>query len=231
MALFYLSILTTKTVFSQKIEGIGRFKVNKTNISIVDSLKKEGYEYKICQGLIKCLLESGKIILERVDEVKPENDRFNDVDLAKFKNHRIIKIGELKISEINIKNIVMDFYNDILISITVHEYSNDFTEALKLKYGNPKIDRIKKNITCSSSFAGSYNLEENSFTSIYRDDSIGVYDYLSVYYNDKCKKQYFQVFKIYDKEKLKIVENFEKDIREKLDKEKKKKQKEALIDL
>ena len=179
-----LTLLINQKSFSQtKIDGISIFKIDKTNIKIIDSLANNGYSLKTCKDLYSCskYKVSGMNIYEMVnDTIKP------DMSLPMIKENRTFVIGEYTVAGIKITNLELNFYNDILFEIK-STGDLELQTALKEKY-NGTLKADKKEIACRSIY-GEFKEEEVTYTTTYREDEkIKAYSVLKIYFDDKCKK-------------------------------------------
>lgn len=175
--------LNQKSFSQAKINGISIFKIDKTNIKIIDSLANNGYSLKTCKDLYSCSKYniSGMNIYEMVnDTIKP------DMSLPMIKENRTFVIGEYTIAGIKITNLELNFYNDILFEIKA-KGDLELQSALKEKY-NGTLKADKKEIACRSIY-GDFKEEEVTYTTTYREDEkIKAYSVFKVYFDDKCKK-------------------------------------------
>lgn len=203
-----LALFINANIFSQqKIEGIGIFKIDKTNIKVIDSLASKGYTLKICKDLFSCSKYKaiGMNIYEMInDSIKP------DMSLPLIKENRSFIVGEYNVAGIKITNLKLNFYNDILFEIKITG-DLDLQSALKEKYdGSMKAD--KKEITCRSIY-GEFKEEEVTYTTTYRDDEkILAYSLLKIYFDDKCKKNGLNFTLIKNIKTSEIVESKNKEV-------------------
>lgn len=174
-------LLLPFTGIAQKIEGIGDFKIGRT--TVVDLSNITG-------------LEDGSL-----REVTIESDP-EDYDAPRSKGNRFFKISKYQIAGIEVENIDLQFLNDTLINFSLTYPSLEFIEAVELKYKAINTDKKTKKATCTSAAAGNYTVEDKSYTTYYRKDNLIASNYISEYYDSKCKKQMFSVFLIYDSKKL-----------------------------
>lgn len=183
-----------------QIEGISIFKIDKTNIKIIDSLANNGYNLKTCKDTYDCSKYkiSGMNIYEMInDTIQP------DSQLPLFKEYRKFIIAQYTVAGIEITEMQLSFYNDVLFSINI---SGDLrlSMALKEKYnGEIKVD--KNEVTCTSRL-GDYKEEEVCYTTIYREnEKFKAYSTFKIYYNDKCEKNTLNYTLIHNKETYKLV--------------------------
>lgn len=216
-----IPFLISFNCFSQsKIDGIGIFKIDKTNIKIIDSLSKNGYELKTCSDSYNCSHYNvkGMNIYEKIND----STKY-DISLPIIKENKTFIIGEYFVAGINIKNLELNFYNGILFEIKSSE-NIELQSALNEKY-NGTIKSNKKEITCRSIY-GEFKEEEVTYTTTYRnDEKINAYSVLHIYFDKKCKKNTLNYLIISNVKIAKEVEsktnNFLIKIKEKEKKEKK----------
>ena len=179
-----LSFFINQTILSQtKIEGTGIFKIDKTNINVIDSLLNNGSKLKTCSSSFNCQKynDSKKTIYEMVNDSTDIN-----IFMPLLKGHRNFIIKEYIIAGIKIENLELDFYNNTLFKIKT-EGNFELQSALNDKY-DEILDVEKKEIICSSVY-GEYKREESTYTTTYRnDETIKAIAILRKYYNSKCEE-------------------------------------------
>ncbi len=217
-----ITVFLYQKSFSQaKIDGLSIFKIDKTNIKIIDSLANNGYNLKTCKDLYSCskYKVSGMNIYEMVnDTIKP------DMSLPMIKENRTFVIGEYAVAGIKIKNLELNFYNDILFEIK-STGDLELQTALKEKY-NGTLKAEKKEIACRSIY-GEFKEEEVTYTTTHRDDDkIKAYSVLKIYFDDKCKKNNLNYTLITNIKTAEIVNTKNREVSKKI-LEKKQQQKKA----
>lgn len=198
----------------QKIEGVGFLRIGRTTVAFVDSMKGEGYKYR--QTSSSSFIQPNSWEYWILQEVQPESGL--DVLSPLLPEHKKFHINQIWISDIKIENVDLEFYKDTLFSIKIENPSSGFSEALEIKYGKPKLEVKNNTITCTSRIAGSYKLEEVSFTANYRKDKITAFSYHKTYYNDKCEKSYLNFFLIEKNDTVAAVSKKESEARAEFDK-------------
>lgn len=184
-----------------KIDGIGQFRVGKTVTSVLERIAAdknvkinqestsmdrylaEGAIYKITKNI--CLLSA------------PKEDEIEDPKYKHSTDVKVYFIDYLEISGVPFAKLYLSFYNDTLYSIHA-EGSNEITDAMKVKYGEPILKVTKKKVKCTSRISGNFEVEELAYDSQWESGipSIKVTSYTSAYYNSKCEKNYFSFFSI-----------------------------------
>lgn len=204
-----LFLLVGLMTYSQtNIEGIGFLKLKKTKISVIDSLQTEGYRLLTCNDFYNCSeykIVGGKRIYEKIN-----NGNYTP-DMPFIKGHRSFVISEITIANVPIKYLELQFYNDVLFKIKCTNGDSELRKALELKYSITPTLKTNK-ITCRSIY-GSFEEEENTFTSTYRFDSqIEAQSIFAKYFDSKCKPQYLTYTIIADIKTSKEVSDKEKEV-------------------
>lgn len=187
--LLLILLLSPIISFAQeKIDGIGAYKINKSIVSALDTMG-------IADGLTEVIIDS--------------SDEYN-FDAPFYSKHKIFKLAQIYFPSFTLKDITLEYYNDTLFSIYIHDYDKEFEDILTAKYGDPKVVTKSKGINCIYKLTGAKTQEEAiSWTRYYRNDKITANTYLSKDFDDKCQPTYFQGFFIYDVGKQKKVMNLE----------------------
>ena len=122
--LFLIFILFNFTLYSQ--EGIGTFKINKTNISIITDVEKD-------IG-IKCEITN---MDEFYTNLYNDNVKFQEI-IQSDSNVRLFYLSNYTISNIKLNDVYLLFYKDILINFTC-DRNSDMDLLFTKKYGRPYI--------------------------------------------------------------------------------------------
>lgn len=206
-----ISYLTT----AQKIEGIGIFKVGKTEISVIDSLSQNGYGNIVdCQSRIdvKCL--NARIM-------KPARFESPWYERDKIEENVVVVIRNYKVSDIMIPIVQLNFFNGLLYRVRTRETPVALGQAVLSKYGKIDYEYIEKGVECNSLY-GRVTLLEKDYITIYRnDDKISAEQRFSIYHNNRCDEKSSDVIDIIDLGiKRKIDEMWMKKHEEEVEKEK-----------
>jgi len=119
-----LLFLFISNTFSQKIDGIGKFKIDKTSISVITDIEKE--------IKIKCGITS------ELDFVLNKNDfMFKEILLDSIEI-RLFYLSEYVITNIKLTNIYLIFYHNSLIQLRCNK-NKELDAFLTRKYGRPII--------------------------------------------------------------------------------------------
>lgn len=190
----------------QKIEGIGRFKINKTlAYSIFDSLRTEGYnEYDVTDGQQGFAYEGKeKVILNLV--ANPVEKYNSPINSHSCKISKTVCIPSINISGIDIADFYLTFYDDTLIEIDI-KYSKELGDAIELKYGKVVPAKKTHNIDCIYSLTGNkQTLAEETFTSTWKNGIIECSIILGNYRDSHCKENYYSTISVYDTRKFKQI--------------------------
>ena len=205
--IFVALMLISFFAFSQdtpQLEGIGKFKINKTTISIVNDLSKE-----LRVSLKKINSSQQEFDEDRNDDHYIGNyilelirDTINQYESPAYSsncpNVKVFKIRSYEIAGIKIEKIYLHFYNDILIEFEC-ENNDQLREAMRLKYGKSKLDFKEKEIKCTYTSNGNQITykEISSTESWYNSDTtVTGTCLLNVYYSEKCEKSTINILSI-----------------------------------
>lgn len=189
--LFILLTLTSNSIFAQdKIEGLGKFKLNKTIVSFIDTFANEN---KLTKKTARSFDETYSI--QRNDniicELFPDTIRtFMSPIYTHFcENTRTFLIPKFVISEIPITNTYLIFYKDTLISIKT-DYSSSIAEAIELKYGKTTLEVKEKEVNCTLKLTGTpLSFTEKMFYRKWENGKIKCVVAIGDYRDSKCEKQ------------------------------------------
>lgn len=210
------------------IEGIGIFKIGKTDISIIEELKNElnvkvertnnsSYQYSK-------ELDSKKFILEfYADTVNSYN---SPVYSSVLSDVRIFEVRGYSVANIELKDLVLYFYKDTLYELKC-DYSQELIDAVKLKYGEGQLESSEREVQCSSRLTGTYSLKEQTFYTTWSNGLIHAVYTLSKYYDSKCEKKLLAYFIVSNSQlvtEIRELEDALKNLRKNADAEAKKKE-------
>lgn len=169
-----------------QLNGISVFKINKTHISIIDSLIKAKYKLTF---------------LNRITD-KSDPDYYYKSNCP---NTEIWKIKRYVVSDIKLENVMLKFYKDTLISFSC-DGNNEFKEALFLKYGEPKPVVKTKPVNCEYLHNGAVvKREDKSFVKTWNENEDIDASYTdSFFYSYKCILTQSSFFLVSNKLKYKI---------------------------
>ena len=199
--LLLFTVFFNLTLFSQsKINGIGRFKIG-MDVTIIDSLKSEGYvlkdfdreKDKYDAGSEKAILEklarknnTKKKIASQIIYEKKKSVKLTDFGQFPFLDkHKTYIIKFHEIVGIDIDYIVLEFYNNKLYKIFI-DNNLELKIALDTKYKTVQTVELGKKVTCVNSYREVEYQESNS-KDIYRDDIIFAYYATNIFYYS-CKQ-------------------------------------------
>ncbi|MBG0514045.1 hypothetical protein [Elizabethkingia meningoseptica] len=196
------------------LKGVGIFQINKTNISVIDSLKNNGFKEEYCRSNYKCVRNTANdkyILLPLEDQI--ERPLIND--------HKVVWISHYTIADIDISDMKLEFYKDILYSIEINGVA-ELEEALQTKYFNVHSKKYNT-VSCTSMF-GIIKKEGWMFTTNFtKDPKIKSIAKNEKYYNDDCEERYLSYMLIYDLStdaNVRSKENIQRQIIEKNENEK-----------
>ena len=220
--LFLISLITG---YSQdvKIEGIGKFKISKTTINIIDELSKEmkvdilktndDYEiYKKDQNSKKYIYQ---LIASQVDII-------HNIPYSKFCPKTVVyKISGYEIATFYLNKIYLTFYNDTLVKFNC-DYVDKLDDALVLKYGEPKRTNTEKEINCTFIHTGAkITYKEIDIHHIWKNDNIKAIVHFWKYYTSDCEEHFISNFSVENELKTRFISDCEYNIKTQKEKESK----------
>lgn len=224
----FLLLLSFSALGQNKIEGIGKFKLKKTTTALLDTLAKEQdfdrITIKSFEEYFGLRYKKNKIAEVFSDTVKS----YNSPPYSHLcKNVRVFYLPKIKISDIDISEMYLTFYDDTLIDIHV-DYNKDVVEALELKYGAPVLDTKEKEVSCTVNLTGAtVKYTETMYYQKWENGNIKCTAAIGDYRDSKCEKQVLAYITISIEkfsEKIRDCDESEKDrIKNKENTEKKKK--------
>lgn len=212
--LFVFFIVPTTAIAQSKIDGVGPFRIGKSTSSTLDKIASEnnitintrstsmdryladGATYKITKNIF--LLK------------EPGEDEIQDSYYKHSKDVKVYMIDYIEISSIPFIKLYLSFYKDTLYSIHT-EGSTEIIEAMTTKYGEPKLNIVRKKVKCTSRIAGNYEVEEITYNSEWTTGlaTIKAKSDVGVFYNSKCQKLQYSYFSIENEAIVKRVNTHE----------------------
>lgn len=130
-----LMLLIGVITYAQKPEGIGKFKINKSTVEIINDIEKEiGKPCEITNMIAFYSQSSTGVELEEIL-----------LDTTLCNNSRIFYLSEYTISDIKLKNIFLLFYKDNLVEFRCDK-NKEIDILFSRKYGRPYVfDKIIPN--------------------------------------------------------------------------------------
>ncbi len=166
-----------------KIEGIGKYKIGKSTIAIIDSVKSE-LSYRFGMGYSTYIFES-------VPDSTSSDPTVYCSGVRVF-----ISIEGLRISGIELGYTRFTFYRDTLIRMEFN-YDFELEHFLTLKYGNPILKDESRTINCTYKLTGRSVAErEERVTKTWSNGKIKATSKIDKRLNDKCKIEDSSFFKI-----------------------------------
>lgn len=200
--LFVALALPVLSMGQNKMEGIGQFKINITTIQDIGQFAKGlGIEVKTSNQILDFTSDgtsTGKIMFV----ISNQEDEFLNSPFAPvLEKEKVLFMDVLNVSGIKMREVYMRFWNDTLYKIET-EGSDELSEALKLKYGNPFVEKKEKPIQCRSGAGVQYNEKAVTYTSRWPGtNGIQGIAVLGKNFDSKCKARMFSTFTILDSSK------------------------------
>lgn len=182
--------LSNISLGQDKIEGIGKFKIKKYTIDQLDTLVTDNYFMRQTVSNSKSffnLYNKSDILIE----IQPDTVEINmSIAYSLFcKKTRVFFIPKYSVAGIELKNTYLTFYNDTLTELQT-DYTFDVINAIKLKYGEAKIDKKEKEISCELKLTGAkVNYTETMYYQYWYNGSIKCTAAIGDYRNSKCEKK------------------------------------------
>lgn len=210
MKVLHIFLFIPAFALAQKsmIEGIGIFKINKTEISVIDSLLiKENFKQESCRLNSECVRNTagGKYILLPLPD---------QLDRPLVPEHKVFWLSNYEVSGFKISNMKLDFYNNLLYSIEI-DGEPGLLDALKFKYQHTESKEYTV-VTCSS-LLGSFRREGYVFETVFSSlPQIQAYNHSEKYYNKNCEQNFLNFLLINDIITLQKVQSAEEVIRKQI---------------
>lgn len=184
---------------SPALNGLGQFKINSTQVSIIPEISKElGVPIQHAYSIPRLAEFEDSVAVVQVDyEPKEEypdaTNQSNGCPAAK-----VYFISNYRISDIPIQGMYLTFYNDVLVRIEV-QHPKTLTEAFEIKYGDGEIRVDTKTSTCIYTFTGNkVSYKDETFFTRWYNGGITAINTLSHYHDNECKSQYLSYLIIED---------------------------------
>jgi hypothetical protein len=222
--LVFLFLLISNFIFSQDsikpiFNGFGLLKVNQTTISVIKELeillKTESKEiksqgnYSYVQDLINNGTYKKSFILEIVNNKKHKEE--SPILAPKCELVKLYIVKGYKVSNIELINLHLKFYNDTLTEIKC-DITTELKNAIKLKYGDGETQSDRKEIKCTYTYNGNtITYEELEIDETWRNKNTFSTIRFKKYYNSDCKEKYFNYLLISSYKSIEDIINCEKD--------------------
>lgn len=221
--LYFLLLLGVPTIHAQdltenvtdtnKIEGIGIFKIGKTRKEIIPLAEQKLKNKTIIINSSEFDSDIRNDIAPKVIAIlKPNPDVKYDYpyNYSFCPNVKVYYIKTYEISGIKLKNIYLKFYNDTLIDFKCNG-DEIISLALKKIYGNPEVIKESENTNCALEYLdrGVSKLNEITYENWYNNDII-CSNYSSHYFDASCvlrNNKYIYVYSAKYKQVLTDCEN------------------------
>ncbi|HEV8079559.1 MAG TPA: hypothetical protein VGP43_02520 [Chitinophagaceae bacterium] len=199
--LLSLLISLPTLINAQPVDGFGKIKLGKTYDQLLSDIDVNP----------KKIVSSKNEKLSFSEVYRPRKATLVIYDSAHFQESlkysyvmcesaKLLLLPSYKVSDIEVNNLELKFFNDTLYSIQITNPTSDFTTAFKLKYGSGKTETEKKTVQCSNALtgAGKFEVEEVAYTTTWsgEPDDIRAYSRLSDYRDSECKHQYISYYLI-----------------------------------
>ncbi|PZF74376.1 hypothetical protein [Taibaiella soli] len=165
-------LIKTQVQAQAKIEGLGRFKINKTSVALLDTLETEGFK----RTIIHTRSEQRATELARhktIAEVKPVTYASNPrVRISTCKDVKVFFIPFIEIDGFRVNDVYLVFYCNILAGIQA-DRSVKLVSVFESEYGKaPLVVEHKEHFCINPSAAVKKNYTHRAYTQRWRNNTI-----------------------------------------------------------
>jgi len=195
------TLINSNSFAQTKPEGIGKLKIGKTTIAIIDQLKDEFdlKHYNVINPTGENTFDQKAFANESAyAELLPDT---NDSKQSPLHAHicpftRTFEFANYTVAGINLRRLYLVFYKDTLQSIQC-DGMRELEQAMTLKYGPAKSDVAEKEVNCNYSSSGAVTVSKEISNAKHwgEGDIIGT-SYLHKYYTDQCTEILIYTFTI-----------------------------------
>jgi len=193
------------------IEGLGIFKIGKTNISIINDLENElNTKVIVTSNSLELYKLTG--MPNHIFQFIPKSE--SDYQFSICPDVKEYVISVYNIADMKIEKLKLKFYKDVLFSISC-DSSKELEEALKLKYGEPDFSVRTESVSCLYKYTGNkVTYEDKYYTSSWENGNIKALNTFMVWHGDKCENMFTRFLNIDDYKTSEIVRKCEDKIRQ-----------------
>ena len=232
-------------IFSQNyVSGLGVFKLGESvkkldsfalsnkvkfdTLTVSAALKTKNY--KALNNIISFSTDKALRIFKTTENTDESLD--SDEELVILPFVEIYKINHYEVAGITVMNLKLYYSGDLLYKI-IFDGSTELDDAMRLKYGKPEIKEITKDVKCVYKLTGNEVIEqEQTFYQTWPTEKPNNCLLITgVYFDDKCKKNYIDSWRISNREIEKQNESLAKTAKENRDNERMKDKAKNLTDL
>ena len=232
--LFLIIVLLSaiKCFAQEKIKGIGKFKINESTRTQVDSILAGDLGQQFPDTFDKnennflSIHESKWAILTPDSTPDYAHPYYNYEKVNLLPLHcsmaTVYFIKSYSIANIQFESVYLTFRKDTLVGF-VSDYSEEITDAMKLKYGNIQPTMKTTLINCQNKIGNKFTKDETEIIYSWKNGSIEAKSYFKQY---GCNGSFLTYFSVKDNAKLSTLQKCSNDaylkIKGKLDTQKKK---------
>lgn len=209
---------TTVQARQTTIDGLGKFKIDKTDTNIIKELEKE-LRTKTKPYELFSRNKNNIFLLVPGGYSYPEPSLCPDV--------KEYIISEYNIADIKVENLKLKFYKSKLFDIGIRDLGAkaEIVAALKMKYGEPEMKKDVEKITCINNLTGNkVTHDQVNYYETWRNGDILASRHLGEYYNSKCENIFWDNLDIFNsviRKSVKDCEDLNKQGMEEKEKQKK----------
>lgn len=201
--LFTAFVMLSLHSFSQdkKIEGLGIFKINSSNISIINDISellnvqlKSSYSFT---ELYNMNMSRGNYVVQTHIDTNKTGD--TPTGSCLWDQVKTFSVKGYSVSGIDLNDLILKFYHDTLFYISC-DLTTNVSEALKLKYGQGVVESNEKDVVCTNYSTGlKRNVKETSIYETWSNGDIQAISRVLEFYSYKCERNIASGFSIYSK--------------------------------
>ncbi len=231
--LIYVLLIFSSVVSigQNKIEGIGKLKLNKT---ITKDLKSFSEEQGLTIEIEKISTEAAMIETRKdeIVEIVPNyTDKYESPSNAHYcKNARVFFIPNMTVSLIDISDIYLTFYKDTLVDIKCG-YSDELVTAFEIKYGKPSYKKLKNVQECYLNYPSKLKFTDETIIEIWINGDLECDAALGSFHDNDCKVYTQKYITFFSNKKSDLVQDCDSKEELRIENDEKKELKKKLKDL
>ncbi|ARK10101.1 hypothetical protein A6C57_06970 [Fibrella sp. ES10-3-2-2] len=165
-----------------KIEGIGPLKIGKTSVAVIGDLANER------AATVEVITDIPLMPNVRgIYQVMASASGEPSAHATQCPQTKVYLIGRYEVAGIRLEKMFLTFYGGVLISITC-DGNDELSDALKTKYGPPKVTVSSKEITCRYVYGGNeVKNREETISSRWINGDLVATETQTKFYDSSCR--------------------------------------------
>jgi hypothetical protein len=216
---------------TEKLEGIGKFKIGKTTLAIIPELETE-LSTKTKRALTYSDVNAEKDRTAILELIPDSISSFKGpVYASQCKDVKVYLLPKYTVAGIELTQVRLRFYNGKLIDFSCDE-AGKLADALTVKYGPAHSDYKERPIPCTLRNTGvSITRTGQTATKSWGSESLPAKYVVSKYYDNNCEEKYLSFFSIYDSSAVRKIAACEKEVAARIEKASSEEKRKKLGDL